>query len=104
MQTCFVLIWLMIQVVTVVGWFKMLIHYFLECRLYTEARTRLISNLDFLENLEIETLLFGNSASTEEQNLKIFKGIQEYIQQTNIDLHSCVIDLGAHLCISLVLR
>ena len=58
------------------------IHYFLECRLYTEARTQLISNLDFLENLEIETLLFGNSALSEEQNLKIFMGIQKYIQQT----------------------
>ena len=58
------------------------IHFFLECCLYVEAREQLTNNLQFLDSLLIETLLFGVDSLSEEQNAQIFKSVQLYIKQT----------------------
>ena len=58
------------------------IHFFLECCLYVEAREQLTNNLQFLDSLLIETLLFGDDSLSEEQNAQIFKSVQLYIKQT----------------------
>jgi hypothetical protein len=55
---------------------------FLECCLYVEAREQLTNNLQFLDSLLIETLLFGDDSLSEEQNAHIFKSVQLYIKQT----------------------
>jgi hypothetical protein len=56
----------------------------LECCLYVEARDReqLTNNLQFLDSLLIETLLFGDDSLSEEQNAQIFKSVQLNIKQT----------------------
>jgi hypothetical protein len=58
------------------------IHFFLECCLYVEAREQLTNNLQFLDSLLIETLLFGDGSLSEEQNAQLFKSVQLYIKQT----------------------
>jgi hypothetical protein len=40
------------------------------------------NNLQFLDSLLIETLLFGDDSLSEEQNAQIFKSVQWYIKQT----------------------
>jgi hypothetical protein len=55
---------------------------FLECCLYVEAREQLTNNLQFLDSLLIETVLFGDDSLSEEQNAQIFKSVQLYIKQT----------------------
>ena len=47
-----------------------------------EAREQLTNNLQFLDSLLIETLLFGDDSLSEEQNAQIFKSVQLYIKQT----------------------
>jgi hypothetical protein len=67
----------------VCGWvIEDAIHFFLECCLYVEAREQLTNNLQFLDSLLIETLLFGDDSLSEEQNAQIFKSVQLYIKQT----------------------
>ena len=67
----------------VCGWvIEDAIHFFLECCLYVEAREQLTNNLQFLDSLLIETLLFGDNSLSEEQNAQIFKSVQLYIKQT----------------------
>ena len=67
----------------VCGWvIEDAIHFFLECCLYVEAREQLTNNLQFLDSLFIETLLFGDDSLSEEQNAQIFKSVQLYIKQT----------------------
>jgi hypothetical protein len=52
----------------VCGWvIEDAIHFFLECCLYAEAREQLTNNLQFLDSLLIETLLFGDDSLSEEQ-------------------------------------
>jgi hypothetical protein len=47
----------------VCGWvIKDAIHFFQECCLYVEAREQLTNNLQFLDSLLIETLLFGDDS------------------------------------------
>ena len=58
------------------------IHFFLECCLYVEAREQLTNNLQLIDSLLIETLLFGDDRLSEEQNAQIFKSVQLYIKQT----------------------
>ena len=41
------------------------IHFFLECCLYVEAREQLTNNLQYLDSLLIETLLFGDDSLSE---------------------------------------
>jgi hypothetical protein len=67
----------------VCGWvIEDAIHFFLECCLYVEAREQLTNNLQFLDSLFIETLLFGDDSLSEEQNAQILKSVQLYIKQT----------------------
>jgi hypothetical protein len=42
----------------------------------------LTTNLQILDSLLIETLLFGDDSLSEEQNAQIFKSVQLYIKQT----------------------
>jgi hypothetical protein len=50
----------------VYGWvIEDAIHFFLECCLYVEAREQLTNNLQFLDSLLIETLLFGDDSLSE---------------------------------------
>ena len=56
-------------------------HFFLECCLYVEAREQLTNNLQFLDSLLIEALLFGDNSLSEEQNAQTFKSVQLYIKQ-----------------------
>ena len=58
------------------------IHFFLECCLYVEAREQLTNNLQFLDSLLIETLVFGDDSVSKEQNAQILKSVQLYIKQT----------------------
>jgi hypothetical protein len=48
-------------------------NFFLECCLYVEDRELLRDSPQFLDNLIIENLLFGNDSLSEEQNSQIFK-------------------------------
>ena len=57
-------------------------HYILECPFYIVAREQLKATLSFLEEIKIETLLFGDDALSEEFNNKIFQSVQLYIKQT----------------------
>jgi hypothetical protein len=67
----------------VCGWvIEDAIHFFLEWCLYVEAREQLTNNLQFLDSLLIETLLFGDGSLSEEQNAQLFKSVQLYIKQT----------------------
>jgi hypothetical protein len=56
-----------------------MILFFLECRLYVEAREQLSNNQQFFDSLLIKTLLFGDDCLSEEQNAQIFKSVQLYI-------------------------
>ena len=58
------------------------IHFFLECCLYVEARDQLTNNLQFLDSLLIETLLFVDDSLSDKQNEQIFKSVQLYMKQT----------------------
>ena len=58
------------------------IHFFLDCCLYVEDRGQMTNNLQFLDSLRIETLLFGDDSLSEEQNAQIFTSMQLYIKQT----------------------
>ena len=58
------------------------IHYLLECCFYAEARNDLKNDLCFLDEIKIETLLFGDDSLSEQNNLLIFKAVQHYIKQT----------------------
>ena len=61
----------------VCGWvIEDAIHFFLEYCLYVEAREQLTNNLQFLDSLLIEALLFGYDSLSEEQNAQIFKSVQ----------------------------
>ena len=42
-------------------------------------REQLTNNLQFLNSLIIETLLFGDDSLSEEQNAQLFKSVQLYI-------------------------
>ena len=44
------------------------IYFLLECCLYVEVREQLTNNLQFLDNLIIETLHFGDYYISEEHN------------------------------------
>ena len=57
-------------------------NFFLECCLYVEDRELLRDSPQFLDNLIIENLLFGNDSLSEEQNSQIFKSVQLYVKQT----------------------
>ena len=47
----------------VCGWIiEDAIHFVLECCLYVEAREQLTNNMQFLDSLLIETLLFGDDS------------------------------------------
>ena len=65
------------------NWIKLNVNYYTtgSC-LYVEAREQLTHNLQFLDSLIIETLLFGDDSLSEEQNSQIFKSVQLYIKQT----------------------
>jgi hypothetical protein len=73
----------------VFGWvIEDAIHFFLECFLYVEAREQLTNNLQFLDSLLIETLLFGDDSLSEEQNANLQRSsphiyIQLYIPCTS---------------------
>ena len=56
------------------------IHFFLECCLDVEAREQLTNNLQFLDSLLIENLLFGDDSLSEKKNAQIFKSVQLYIK------------------------
>ena len=58
------------------------IHYFLECCLYSESRQSLKDKLNFLDEIKIETLLFGDDSLSDNENDIIFKSVQQYIKQT----------------------
>ena len=67
----------------VCGWvIENAFHYFLECCLYVEAHEQLTNNLQSLDSLLIETLLFCDDSLSEEQNAQIFISVQLYIKQT----------------------
>ena len=67
----------------VCGWLhEDAIHFFLECCFYTQARCQLKESINFLNELTIETILFGDDALSEELNLTIFRSVQQYIKQT----------------------
>ena len=62
----------MTQVVS--GWvIEDAIQVFLVSWLYVKAREQLTNNLQFLDNILIEALLFGDDSLSEEQNAQIFK-------------------------------
>jgi hypothetical protein len=45
------------------------IHFFLVSCLYVKAREQLTNNLQFLDSILIEALLFGDDSLSEEQNV-----------------------------------
>jgi hypothetical protein len=62
----------MTQVVS--GWvIEDAIQVFLVSWLYVKAREQLTNNLQFLDSILIEALLFGYDSLSEEQNAQIFK-------------------------------
>ena len=67
--------------------FEDAIHYILECCFYNETREELKLRLVFLNELNIEVLLFGDDTLTEMQNLQIFKFVQLYIKRTKRFTH-----------------
>jgi hypothetical protein len=61
---------------------------FLECCLYVEAREQLTNNLQFLDSILIETLLFGDDSLSEELNAQIFKSVQLLSNKRNVLPHN----------------
>ena len=57
-------------------------HYFFECRLYNAARIQLFHETRAFHPLNIELLLFGDSALSYEQNCILFEAVQFYILRT----------------------
>jgi len=79
----------------VCGWvIEDTIYFFLECCLYVEARKQLTNNLQFLDSLLMETLLFGDDSLSKEQNLQIFKSCSAVVHQTNETFYPRVITLN----------
>ena len=64
----------------------MILHYVLECPLYTNARMQLFMNITPYTVISIETLLFGSDNLTNETNLIVFTNVQIYIYIILIDL------------------
>ena len=56
------------------------IHYLLECPFHTNARKQLFMNITPYTVISIETLLFGSDNLTDENNLIVFRNVQQYIQ------------------------
>ena len=59
--------------------FEDAMHYFLECPLYLNERRALLSNCD---DINIETLLFGNDKYSYDVNSKIFGKVRTFINQS----------------------
>ena len=57
-------------------------HYFLDCPLYIQARTKLFLSLSFLQYISYEILLFGSSQLSFEENEKIMLSVHSYIKET----------------------
>ena len=58
-------------------------HFFLDCPIYLQARTKLIDNLNMVTTcytLDIKWLTCGNASLTYEQNCIIFKYVFDYIK------------------------
>ena len=56
-------------------------HYLLECEDYSIQRDKLFESIDFMNNLDCETLLRGSDAITDEQNKNIFISAQMFYYQ-----------------------
>jgi len=62
------------------------IHYLLECPLYTNAKMQLFMNIIPYTVISIENLLFGSDNSTDENNLIVFRNVQNiYIILIDLD-------------------
>ena len=58
-------------------------HFFMECRLFSEARNALRISIEQITIFDLKTLLYGNSDLTRGQNKAIFDAVHKYITDTN---------------------
>lgn len=57
-------------------------HYFFNCPRYTDQRNILVTTLNFLANLNIDILTYGNSELDSNTNIKIKEAVLKYIRDT----------------------
>ena len=57
-------------------------HYFFTCPLYNVERIKLFHNVQQLCNINLDTLLFGDSSLCEDINSEIFKNVEIFILET----------------------
>lgn len=57
--------------------------FFLHCRRYTNKRKRLLRELDFVTNLGVDILLYGDIIESHENYCLIFVVVYKYIMATD---------------------
>ena len=59
------------------------LHYFLKCPLYAAQRELLLEKLDFIDDVSLNILLYGDERWSFDDNVIIFTSVQDYIKQTH---------------------
>jgi hypothetical protein len=57
-------------------------HYLLECDLYKNARKMTIDKIEYHSEVNTDLLLYGDAERTLEENIQIFKHVQNYIRES----------------------
>ena len=58
-------------------------HFFLSCPMYTVEREQMIDTIhQQIDNIDINTILYGNESISIEQNQIIFQTVHEYIKNS----------------------
>ena len=58
-------------------------HFFLSCPMYTVEREQMIDTIhQQIDNIDINTILYGNESISIEQNQTIFQTVHEYIKNS----------------------
>ena len=57
-------------------------HYFLICPIYANIRQKMVDVINGLTNCNINTILFGDSNLTLDENKIIFKSVHEFIKMS----------------------
>jgi hypothetical protein len=57
-------------------------HFLLHCPIYADLRENLLSSIDFIIPITIDTLLYGNNELSRNNNLEIFKIVHLFIKKS----------------------
>ena len=57
-------------------------HFFFMCGRYTNQRNNLFHDVNFIQNINLKLLLFGDVSRSIEDNTRIFEAVQKFIGKT----------------------